>query len=476
MTEDVARAGEVITGQNGTLEQSEALRRLVNDRAVDQLRRRDGLMATLGSEDGAVKLDWVEGVARLLADEAALEEVETEARGILDRGIRHVIWAGMGGSVMAVRVLTDLGSSNADPGSHLAIYPLDSTDPAALNRIVREIARTEGLDLPGSEGSPWPPISPEYLRSLLDGAMMIAVSMGMTSEEPITHLDWFLDLIQQAGLSPSEHCLIMTLPGSYLDRFTAQHHLPARPLQLDGGTGTPGRMSAPTTRLFLLPAALTLMEADRAPGQLRHVLQHAWQAYDLPAATTHPDGHPYVQLAAALVDASHTGVVRLLLAMPEEWQALVPWIEQLMEESLGKGGKGVLVFGSQELPQGPHATDHTLRVRMGAVGEAIEDGSWRLDAPDLGSHDPRDRLTVLAASFLGWQLVTALYAYLQGITFAGQPAVGNYKGRARALRTRGHALEEACEEATLIEQGPLMLLTPAGLVPLEDSPARTPAR
>src|SRR2546426_10391095 len=86
-----------------------ALQKLIEDDAVGQLRRRDGLMATLGSEDGVLKLDWVEGVARLLADPTQLEEVEAEARDIWQRGIRHMIWAGMGGSIIAVRVFCDLG-------------------------------------------------------------------------------------------------------------------------------------------------------------------------------------------------------------------------------------------------------------------------------------------------------------------------------------------------------------------------------
>src|SRR5205823_11529979 len=88
---------------------SPAVQQLINDDAVRQLRQQKGLMATLGSEDGALKLDWVEGVQRLLADNAMLEQVEAEAREIWERGIRHIIWAGMGGSIMAVRVLIDLG-------------------------------------------------------------------------------------------------------------------------------------------------------------------------------------------------------------------------------------------------------------------------------------------------------------------------------------------------------------------------------
>src|SRR5260370_10202281 len=112
---------------------SPAPQQLIKDDAVRQLRQQQGLMATLGSEDGALKLDWVEGVQRLLTDNAMLEQVETEAREIWERGIRHIIWAGMGGSIMAVRVLLDLGFCRSRDNGHVTTYPLDITDPAALN-------------------------------------------------------------------------------------------------------------------------------------------------------------------------------------------------------------------------------------------------------------------------------------------------------------------------------------------------------
>src|SRR5260370_1592034 len=124
---------------------STALQQLIEDDAVRQLRKPKGLMATLGSEDGALKLDWVDGVQRLLAHNAMLEQVETEAREIWERGIRHIIWAGMGGSIMAVRVLTDLGYCNGRDKGHVTIYPLDSTDPAAPNESVRQIEEPKNL-------------------------------------------------------------------------------------------------------------------------------------------------------------------------------------------------------------------------------------------------------------------------------------------------------------------------------------------
>lgn len=451
-----------------TAESSPSLRRLISERVIDQLRQQTGTMPALGREDSTVMLDWVEGVSRLLASETALEGVEAEAAAILESGTRHVIWAGMGGSIMTVRVLADLGFNAG--GSQLTIHCLDSTDPAALTGIVSDIARAKGLAPLAART----PDDPDLLRRLLGDVMLVGASMGMTSEEPITHLIWFLDLIAQAQLSPAEHVLIMTLPDSYLDRFAAAHHLPAVPLQLDGRAATAGRMSAPTTRVFLLPAALALAQRDRRPGQLRAILRRAWQTYNLPLASEHPGDHPYVRLAAALADASRQGVVRLLLAMPGDAQALLPWIEQLMEESLGKDGKGVLVFDDQVLrPEAPaYSTDHTIRVAMVANVEHVATGRL-LDHPDLASSQPQDRLAALAASFLGWQLSMALYGYLQGITFAGQPAVENYKARARALRSRNEPLQAALEEAAVIEGGPLTLLAPPAFAASHVSAAAT---
>ena len=457
---------------------SDNMQRIIDEDAVGQLRRRDGRMAILGSEDGVLKLDWVEGIARLLADDFRLEAVEAEARDILQRGIRHIIWAGMGGSVMAVRVFTELGFCNEYERDQIVIYPLDSTDPAALNAIVRRVAHAKNLSLPAPEI----PVDAAWLRSWLADVMMIGVSMGMTSEEPITHLEWFTDLLGQAELSPAEHLLVMTLPGSYLDRFAREHAVPSRSLQLDGGTGTGGRMSAPTTRVFLLPAALYLARLTDQPGRLRAMLQQAWDWYDLDGAMQRPAEHPFVQLAVALGEASMDGICRLLLEMPPGWSAMMQWIEQLMEESLGKGGKGVVVFNEQPLAasQPGYTTNGMLHVKVVASPPAAAGpvGAWACPAQDkdhcilhlsyLANQEPVERLAALAASFLGWQLTMALYGYLQDITFAGQPAVENYKARARVLRQQGNPL--AVIEPRPPQGGPLHVAAPlVGVVAAVDA-------
>jgi len=441
-------------------------------------------MATLGSEDGSLKLDWVEGMARLLEDPNRLNEIEAEAREIWERGIRHIIWSGMGGSIIAVRVLSDLGFCSGHDGERIAIYPLDSTDPAALNEVVRKIAWAKDITLPTGQSFPDQPgqrkrLQPSStplppLRELLDDVMMIGVSMGMTSEEPITHMTWFTELLEQAQLLPKEHLLVMTLPGSYLELFAHERQVPSIPLQLDGGTGTGGRMSAPTTRVFLLPAALFLTRLSDKPDQLRTLLHQAWKEYNLDLATTQPAEHPFVQLAAALSDASTNGACRMMLKLTEEWQAFIPWVEQLMEESLGKGGKGVIVFDDQTLDiHAPaYRTRGTLRVRIvtdptellesaeGCGDSKMTKDEFVLFQPSLANQEPLDRLAALAANFLGWQLSMSLYGYLQHITFAGQPSVENYKSRARALRNTQDPSGVLLNWQSTIKDGPLTLFAP----------------
>jgi glucose-6-phosphate isomerase len=455
---------------------SDGLRRLQEERALSQLLSRSGKMARLGSEEGELKLDWVDGVARLLENEEGLQQVEAEAEAIWGRGIRHVIWSGMGGSIMAVRVMNDMGLFGGGSQS-MSIHPLDSTDPAALNDVLRALGFSWSAEQAESASS---------LRDLLSDVMMIAVAMGMTSEEPITHLEWFVGLLEDAGLAPDRHCLVMALPGSFLDRFAQEQGLPTRPLQLDEGTGTGGRMSAPTTRVFLLPAAFALRGTSSG---LADVLRVAWAEHRLSSAVSAPAEHPYVRLAATMSDAAVDGVCRLFVDADGGWEALVPWIEQLMEESLGKGSRGVLVFGRDQRNRDGHCHNDGASVHVHIRSDSVQDSgpeyqrtrdvvgddpsvvppegpsSSSLSAVVLGGPDvraPEDLLSTLATAFLGWQLSMALYGYLQDIQFAGQPAVENYKARARRLRDSADPLLEVSSSAAVVRSGPFVVLAPAG--------------
>jgi glucose-6-phosphate isomerase len=388
---------------NTTADVTETLERLRVEDVLGQLIERRGRMAELATEDGDPKLDWVDQVAWALAHPERLAELEQQAAELVDR-FDHLIWAGMGGSVQTVHALKALGLLDR-PG--FTVHPLDSTDPAALNRLLEEIGGEAGLTR----------------------TAMVGVSLAMTSEEPITHLEWFDEVLRSRGLDPGAHLLVMTLPGSLLDRFAHRRRAPRHPLQLDGQCHVPGRMSAPSTLVFLLPAALAL-----APeGGLREVLERCQAEFQLGPGLGLQDrsrlirADPFCRLAAWLGREWAQGRDMVLLETESELAGLGPWVEQVVEESLGKAGQGLLAFYDQDpgLSRAPGVT--RLRIAAGAVdGPALE-----LEFP---ADDRRRCLATVARFFAGWNLAVALLGYLRGITFAGQPAVENYKRYARELR------------------------------------------
>ena len=429
------------------------VRQLADDDLLGQLLERRGRMRELGDEGGDIKLDWVDAVEQALAHPEWLEALAGEARGILTAGIRHIIWSAMGGSVQTVYCLKRMGYLDL-PG--LTIHPLDSTDPASLNRTLEEIAAAEGIDLGALEGQT--ELLRAAIRQVLATTMITGVSMGMTSEEPITHLQWFDGLLKEYAIpQPEQHLQVMTLPDSYLDRFARERQARMVPIQLDGESHTPGRMSAPATRVFLRPVALALAVGATAGSanvadQLRDLLLRCQARYgvshgeNVEQRRLRTAGDPFIRLGAYMADEA---IVRqrnkLVLALPAEWRGLGPWIEQLVEESLGKGGKGWLVFYDQDLA--------SLRNREDCVFLALQQSGEpepqaeelamlrRAGRPVLTLRVAReassilpDRLPELAGLFASWKLAVTAFGYLNDIVVVGQPGVEGYKAYARELR------------------------------------------
>ena len=421
--------------------------RMVHEDAIGQLLERRGRMAELATEAGDVKLDWVDQVAWALDHPDVVEGVERLAQSIRER-FAHVIWSGMGGSIQAVHTLKGMGLFAANRPS---VHPLDSTDPAALNRLLRELA---------PDGD---------ISAALRQTLMVGVSMGMTSEEPITHLRWFDQLLQANGVSrPADHLMVMTLPGSYLDRFAEARGATRIAIQLDGQSHIAGRMSAPSTRVFLLPAALA------SGGGLHEVLGRCQADFQLHPGMTEEERRrllttdPFVQLAAWLSAQIDRGRDMLVLDLPARWMPLAPWIEQVVEESLGKDDRGLLVFYDQDLGAAAQWPDRFCILRVDE-GSGAELSGRPLAVLHLESaDDPNSRLAACARCFAGWDLTVALVGYLQGITFAGQPAVEHYKTYARRLRDAPGALPYPAEDVTSTDSGLLELYSGAAPVPEMD--------
>ena len=393
--------------------------------ALGELAGRRGRMAALCTEQGTVRMDWVDSVAALLAHSGPLQDLERLAQEWRRRGIRHVVWAGMGGSSVTVGVLAGLAADGESAAP--AVHVLDSTDPVAIDALVARLAVGKNLQADRL-------LRPEDLRALLRDVVLVAVSMGLTSEEPATHLSWFLELLAAARLPAARHAVVLTVPGSRLEEAAEREGLDARPVFLRNRGGLPGRMSAPGTSVFLLPVAL---RGER----LRDVLAEAWSAHDLGGTIEDPHRSPYVRLALELAARTRGGRARLMLGLPPQWAPLHVWIEQLFEQTLGKEGKGVVVLEPQRLNRAAVGyRDDDLIV---ATGRSENDVAVPAPDPSLTAH------AGLSAAMLGWQLVAALLSYRAGTNIVDEPAVEDYKARARALRVEADVLERAVMEGAV---------------------------
>ena len=401
--------------------------------ALRQLAQREGRMAELCSENGTVRIDWVDAIGALLADQRPLVELEELAEAWRRRGVRHVVWAGMGGSGVTVGVLFELGVGDVSAGPTLHL--LDSTDPAALDALVGRLIAAKRL--------PQDRDGPEYLRAVLRDVILVAVSLGVTSEEPVTHLGWFLELLEAAGLPADRHTLVLTVPGSRLEEAAVLHGLEARPVYLTDRGGLPGRMSSPSSCVFLLPVALR--QSRTAGIGLRAVLEKAWSAHDLAGTVEDPSRSPYVRFAAELLARMREDRCRLMLELPERWAPLHVWIEQLFEQTLGKDGMGVIVLPLQRLNSaalGYRDEDLVFTAVSAQDGLAVP-------LPDLDD-DPR---AALATAMLGWQVVVALLGHHAGTNIVDEPAVEDYKARARTLRGEADVLAVALGQGALDWRG-----------------------
>lgn len=430
-------AGAALGASNRyVLDATEAARqRLLDEDVLGQLLERRGRMAELATEAGDVKLDWADQLAWVLDHPERLAETVLLAERLRE-GASHLVWSGMGGSVQAVRCLAELGwleaPATGNPASDnpatdrarhapaaVRIHPLDSTDPRALSRLVGALGGEAGLA----------------------ATSLVAVSMGMTSEEPIAHLRWLGPLLERAtpGRSRARQ-VVMSIPGSYLYQHAEAMGITTVPLQLDGANHVAGRMSAPGTRVFLLPAALALGSIEK----LTEVLRRSQDAFalrpDMPAEERYGlvQTDPFIGLACWLAGQIAAGRDMVLLETDDLGRGLAPWVEQVVEESLCKDGRGLLTFYDQNLPAGADSS-RLLRLRMHSRGAdppgAIADPEVPTATVELFAEaDLVDRLALAARFFAGWNLAVALVGYLRDLVFAGQPGVEGYKRYARELR------------------------------------------
>ena len=356
---------------------SSVVRALADDRVASRLMARDPtLWGPDAEEEASKRLAWVglaESSRPLVAEIGALR---TELAG---RGLTRVVLCGMGGSSLAPEVIC------ATAGVELTV--LDSSDPDMVRAAIADrLAETVVVVSSKSGGT----VETDSQRRAYEGAF------------------------RDARLDPADHIVVVTDPGSPLAKEAEQARY--RVFEADPEVG--GRYSA-LTAFGLVPSGLAGADVERLLDE----------AADLDAALSRDDEeNPGLRFGALLGTAAGDGVDKVVLV--DAGTPIVgfgDWVEQLIAESTGKDGKGILpvVVEGLDAPNLDPSTPDSVLVSIGKETpfDAIPPASRydaSIDAP-------------LGAQLLVWEHAVAVAGRLLGINPFDQPDVESAKSAARGL-------------------------------------------
>lgn len=366
-----------------------SLERLLELDAVRRLRTRD---VTLFSEDIdqripiMQRLGWTD-----LAEKASgrLPLLTGLAEAIVAEEGTDILLLGMGGSSLAALVVDRvIGGAPGFPRLHV----LDSTSAVQLTELLARLDRERTYVLIASKSGTT--IEPLTLYSIVQAWMMAG---GMTRAD--------------AG----RRCVVITDPGSPLEKLRQRELMR---MTLTGPATVGGRYSA-LSMFGLAPAALI---GIHLPG----LLQRAQAMEEACGAV--PAENPGALLAAWMTDSWGAGRDKLTIVASERFAPLGLWVEQLVAESLGKDGKGVVPVIEYGLPApSTYGSDRAVVVTRFADDE--ERASW---SRETAAAHPVYEIVVtdvfdLGAEFVRWQHAVALTGALLGVNPFDEPAVTEAK-------------------------------------------------
>jgi transaldolase / glucose-6-phosphate isomerase len=347
---------------------------------------------------------------------AGIGGLESFAAALRAEGIAHAVVLGMGGSSLAPEVFAE--TFGRRPGwPELAV--LDSTHPDAV------AALADRLD----------PLASLFLVSSKSGGTI----------EPLSFFYTFWERVKGAlatksgGGDPGRHFAAITDPGTGLERLARERGFRAVfPAPPDVG----GRYSA-LTPFGLVPAAL-------AGVDLTALLSRARQAAAACGPQVPAADDPGLQLGAALGELARAGRDKLTLWTSPALAAFPLWLEQLVAESTGKSGTGIVPVAGEPIGSVESYGDDRFFVALRLEGDtAGEEGSLGayLDAL-AGRGHPVARLTLadpldLGGEMFRWEVAVAAAGAVLGIHPFNQPDVELAKVLAREAMKAGAAGADA---------------------------------
>ena len=363
-------------------------------RVMDRIWAKDHTVWKPEPEGIANRLGWLSSPFDMVD---RIDEIEDFARAVRSEGFRQVVLLGMGGSSLAPEVFAKTFGSA--PG-HPELAVLDSTDPGAVVRLAGRLDPASTLFLVSSKS-------------------------GTTVEIHALFKFFHRWAVERLGRDRAGgRFAAVTDAGSALEALAREHGF-CRVFLNDATIG--GRFSA-LSFFGLVPAALIGVDVRALLGKAATMAANC-DASNCPVAG---DNHG-ARLGAFLGRLAQIGRDKLTLVTSPSLQYFGDWVEQLIAESTGKDGRGILpvlreapgrpeVYGPDRLFVGLEASGEPLSA---AFIRSLEEAGHPVEI--LRVRDPGD----LGGQFFLWMMATAVAGHFLGINPFDQPDVEAAKAGAR---------------------------------------------
>lgn len=409
--------GNLAASVKGTLE---------NWKTTDKVKRLWAGDATLWTnQDESKWLGWLNEADKPISPESRYSDYKKLAEDIQKAGFTHAVLLGMGGSSLCVEVFEK--TYGKIPG-HPQMHVLDSTDPAQVRAVENSIDVSKSV--------------------------FIVASKSGSTLEPNIFKQYFYDLVTKAvgAADAGKRFIAITDPGSHMQKVAEQDGFRAI---FYGVPSIGGRYSA-LSNFGKVPAAIQGVDLSKFLARVDEMVKAC-------GASVPADQNPGAILGAILGTLQTTGRDKVTIFTSAGISDLGAWLEQLLAESTGKEGKGLIpvdreTIGAPEV----YGTDrifaylrleNSSEAKLDAAVAALEKAGQPVVHIAVG--DPYE----LGEEFYRWEIATAVAGSIIGINPFNQPDVEASKIETRKLTDQYEKVGSLPAEASFFEEKGIKLFT-----------------
>lgn len=379
--------------------------------------------ATLWSgSDEANWLGWLDIVEEQIAQQDQLQKI---AKEVQQRGFQDVLLLGMGGSSLCPEVLRmTFGRIPHFPTLHV----LDSTDPAQVKSFEHQID--------------------------IEKTLFVVSSKSGSTLEPNIFKQYFFERTKQAvgAVKVGSHFMAITDPGSKMQQVAESDRF----LHVFFGRPSIGGRYSALSNFGMVPAAVMGLDTKK-------FLDHAMEMVRACGASVAVDDNPGAALGVILGAAAISGHDKVTIIASPGISDLGAWLEQLLAESTGKIGKGIIPVDRESLaaPEAYGSDRVFVYVRLESAPDADQDA--KVSAIEKAGH-PVVRITMsdiyeLGTEFFRWEIATAVAGSIIGINAFNQPDVEASKIATKSLTSEYEKNGSLPAEKPVVEDGGIKLFT-----------------